>query len=159
MSLGLPRRGVRHFFRWICLLSVILVAGWVQASNLAWDDLTNTQRTILQKHQREWSRLSSTQKQTLLRWTRLTDHERLLIRERHKQWQAIPPDRQRKIIRKLERYKNMPIEQRIRLKRWRAWVKCLPPQVQRELHRVLPTMNELERKRYIQRLEEQYGKH
>lgn len=157
-QLSIMRR--RSELVWVLLLvgGLFLPLHSAYAAELDWITLSERERTVLKPFKAKWSKYPLATRKTMRSWARLSSGERAQIKKRHMQWQSLAVSSKAKIIRKLDRYKRMPLAKRLQLKAWRKWVKRLPKAEQKKLHKKLPGMNIKQRKEYIRRLEEKYGK-
>ena len=142
------------------ILMIVLCLSWNPAYSAGedWNQLSSREQTVLKPFKSQWDKYSAQTKKTMLSWAKLSSVEREKIKKRHAQWRKLTAARKAKIIRKLDRYKHMSLAKRLKLQAWRKWVKRLPKVEQQKLHKRLPGMNAKQRKAYIHKLEEKYGK-
>ena len=149
---------VVRFFLILWIVSMSCTAPLLGADNLGWQQLNAKEQAVLDRFKSRWQKLPVSMRKRLKHWAGMSSSERVRIRSRHQQWNSLSAASRTKIIRKLERYKRMPLAKRLQLQAWRKWVRRLPKNEQEKLHRLWGKMGADERKAYIRKLEEKYGK-
>lgn len=136
---------------------VLVMSGQTMAETVAWEALSAEEQAVLKPFEAEWSAFSENKQQSLRRWAAKSPEERMRIKQRYAEWKQLPPSSQAQIAHQLKRYKAMSPTKRAKIKAWHHWVKKLPKAEQKKLREVWSTLDEAERKAYVQALRQQYG--
>ena len=134
------------------------VAGLAAADDkgIAWEDLSQEQRQLLQRFEGDWESFAADRQQRLSngasRWAGMTPEQRGAAQGRFRQWRDLPPDRQQSVRDRYSMYRDMSPAERRRIQQNYVRFRQLQNERRKRLHDKFRSMTPAQRDRLRKRM-------
>jgi len=144
--------------RIILAVLALTLAGLAAADDkgIAWEDLTQEQRQVLQRFAGDWESFAADRQQRLSngarRWADMTPKQRGAAQGRFRQWRDLPADRQQVIRDRYRMYRDMSPAERRRIQQNYVRFRQLQNERRKRLHDKFRSMTPAQRDRLRKRM-------
>ena len=151
----------RFWLQLVLTLALSALAGLAWADPVTWQQLSDSERQLLQRFESRWDEFTPEQQARLRqgadRWSSMTPEQRQRARQEFGKWKQLTPEQREKLREAYQRFKALPPEQRQKIREARQRFRQLPPERQQRLRERWRNMSPEQRQRFKQRWRKRRG--
>lgn len=123
----------------VVIFTVTALEVSAQEEKLLWNQLSETEKGVLQPYAGRWGELPPSQQHRLQkgarRWASLPPDERPIVQKRFRNWEKLNPEQRERIRSKFQQFQRLPQNKQDQLRRARHWFRNLPEEHKEKLRK------------------------